>query len=83
LSTEKIDEFRLGDDHLEIMEMFIFLCCKIEVNGECGGEIHRQLALGRTALSGLTNIWKDKDVTMGHQEEAGECSGICSCIVWM
>ena len=55
--------FRFGDDHVEIVESFIFLGSNIEVSGECKGGIDRPLALGRTAMSQLTKIWKDKDVT--------------------
>ena len=33
LVTEKIDVFRLGDDHVEVVESFIFLGSKIEVSG--------------------------------------------------
>ena len=51
--------FTLGDDHVESL---IFWGSKIEVSGECRGEIHRWLALGRTAMSGLIKIWKYKDV---------------------
>ena len=63
LSTEKIDEFRLGADHVEMVESFIFLGSKIEVSRGWGGEMNRRLALGRSAMSELTTIWKDKDVT--------------------
>ena len=37
---------------------------KIEMSGECRGEINRQLILDRKAMPGLTNTWKDKDVTI-------------------
>ena len=43
---------------------FIFLASKIEVSGEGEGEINRRLAMRRTARSGLTKIWNDKDVTI-------------------
>ena len=33
LSNEKIDVFRLRDDHMEIVRSFIFLGSKIEVSG--------------------------------------------------
>ena len=48
---------------METVESFIFMGSKIEVSGECGGDIYKWLSLGRTAMSGLTKIWKDKDVT--------------------
>ena len=51
------------DDHAEVVESLIFMGSKIAVSGECRGEMNRWLALGRTAMSGLTKIWKDKDVT--------------------
>ena len=64
LSIEKIGMFRLGDDHVKIVESLIFLGSKIDVSGGCEGGINRRLSLGRTAMPGLTKIWKDKDVTI-------------------
>ena len=63
MSTEKIDVFRWGYDHVEIVKSFIFLGSNIGVSRECGGEINTWLAFGKTVMSGLTTIWKDKEVT--------------------
>ena len=58
--TEKINVFILGGDRVEMVDSFIFLGSKIEVSGECGGEINSRLVLAITAMSGWTKIWKDK-----------------------
>ena len=56
--------FQLGDHQVEAVESFIFLGSRIEVTGEYGREIHSRLSFQRTSMSGLTKIWKDKDVTI-------------------
>ena len=37
---------------------FIFLCCKITVDGDCSHEIERRLHLGRKAMTNLDNMLK-------------------------
>ena len=61
MSTEEIEDFELDGENVEIVRDFVFLGAKIE--DSCKGEMLRRLALGRAAMSGLNNIWKDKDKT--------------------
>eukprot|EP00794_Sanderia_malayensis_P001896 gene1896-2151_t len=63
MATEQINEFKLGDDKIEIVSNFLFLGSKIEDNGTCRSEITRRLNLGRAAMTGLAKIWKDKNIT--------------------
>ena len=64
MSTEEIEEFELDGENVEIVRDFVFLGAKIEDSGSCKGKLLRRLALGRAAMTGLNNIWKDKDKTI-------------------
>ena len=64
MSTEEIEEFEVDGEKIGVVRDFIFLGAKIEDSGSCKGDILRRLALGRAAMTGLTKIWKDKDITI-------------------
>ena len=64
MSTEEMEEFELDGENVEVVRDFDFLGAKIEDSGSCKGEILRLLALGRAAMTGLNQIWKDKDITI-------------------
>ena len=64
MSTEEIEEFEVDGEKIGVVRDFIFLGAKIEESGSCKGEILRRLALGRAAMTGLTKIWKEKDITI-------------------
>ncbi|GFS12916.1 endonuclease-reverse transcriptase [Elysia marginata] len=64
MATEEITEFNIDNEieKVEIVNDFIFFGSKIQNTGTCDGEILRRLALGRAAMSGLTKIWRSKDI---------------------
>ena len=62
--TEEIEEFEVDGEKVGAVRDFIFLGAKIEDSGSCKGDILRRLALGRTAMTGLNKIWKDKYITI-------------------
>ena len=43
---------------------FIFLCSKINTDGDCSQEIKRHLLLGRKALINLDSILKSRDIPL-------------------
>ena len=43
---------------------FLFLGCKITVDGNCGHEIRRQLLLIRKAMTNLDSMFKSKDILL-------------------
>ena len=49
---------------METVTDFIFLGCKITVDGECSHEIKRHLLLGRKAITNLDSIFKSRDITL-------------------
>ena len=48
----------------ETVSDFIFLGCKITVDGDCNHEIKRCLLLGRKVMTNLNNILKNRDITL-------------------
>ena len=68
MSTEEIEEFEVDGEKVGVVLDFVFLCAKIEDSGSSKGELLRRLALVRAAMTGLNNIWKDKeDITITTQ----------------
>ena len=49
---------------MEIVRDFIFLDSKITADGDCTHEIKRRLLLGRTAMTNLDSILKNRDITL-------------------
>ena len=48
----------------ETVADFIFLDCKITVDGDCSHEIKRCLLLGRKVMTNTDNILKSRDITL-------------------
>ena len=46
---------------METVTDFIFLGCKVTMNGDCSHEIKRHLLLGRKAVTNLDSILKDRE----------------------
>ena len=49
---------------METVTYFIFLGCKITVDGDFSHEIKRCLLLGRKAIPNLDSILKSRDITL-------------------
>ena len=63
MSAKEIEEFVLEGDTVEIGRDFLILGAEIEDSGSCKVDILRPLALGTAIMTGLNNMWKDKDTT--------------------
>ena len=62
--TEDKGEMVVDGKHIEVVAHFIFLGSLITKDGFCEKEIRRRLALGRSAMEGLTKICKDIVITL-------------------
>ena len=51
-------------EKVEVATDFIFLSCKVTVDGDRSHEIKRRLFLGRKAMRNLDNILKSRDITL-------------------
>ena len=45
------------------MTNFLFLVCKITVDGDCSYEIRRRLLIGRKVMTNLDTVLKIRDIT--------------------
>ena len=48
----------------ETVADFMFLCSKINTDGDCSREIKRHLTLGRKVMTNLDSIFKSRDITL-------------------
>ena len=64
MMTEDQGEMVVDGKHIEVVSHFIFLVSLITKDGLCEKEIRRRLAMGRSAMRGLTKIWKDRIITL-------------------
>ena len=49
---------------METMTGFIYLGCKITVDGDCSHEIKKHLFLGRKAMANLDSVLKGRDIIL-------------------
>ena len=49
---------------METVVDFIFLCSKINADGDCSHEIKRCLLLGRKVMTNLYSVLKSRDITL-------------------
>ena len=57
-----ITSWQIKGEKVETVTDFIFLGCKITVDGDCSHEIRRRLLLGRKAITNLDSILKSRDI---------------------
>lgn len=48
----------------EVVDKIMYLGSLIKNDGDCEAEIRRRIQLGRTAMSQLTKIWKDRNISI-------------------
>ena len=60
MTTVGLQEFKLEDDHIEIVHNFNLLGSTICDNADCEKEIRRRLAMGRSTMIKLAKIMKDE-----------------------
>ena len=63
MASSPITSWQIDEETMKTAIDFIFLCCKITVDGDCSHEIKRRLHLGRKAMKNLDNMLKSRDIT--------------------
>ena len=76
IASSPITSRQIDGETMETARVFIFLCSKITVDGDCSHEIKRPLLLGRKAMTNLDS--GDINFT-----DKGPCYGFPSNHVWM
>ena len=64
MTTVGLQEFKLEDDHIEIVHSFNFLGSIICDDVDCEKEIRRRLAVGRSTMTKLAKIMKYDDIAV-------------------
>ena len=59
-----ISSWEIDGETVETVADFIFLGCKITVDGDCSHEIKSCLPLGRKVMTNLDSVFKSKDITL-------------------
>ena len=65
MTTEEVQEFKIGTETLEIVKEFCFLGTLINQGADCEKEIRRRIALGIVNMGKLERVMKDRDVSRG------------------
>jgi len=63
MTTATWENFEVDGETIEVVSSFTFLGSMLEKEGRCDMEIRRRVSMGKTAMNGLGNIWKDKYVS--------------------
>ena len=64
MASGPITSWEIDGETVETVSDFIFGYSKITADGDCSHEIKRCLLLGRTAMTNLDSILKDRDITL-------------------
>ena len=64
MASVPITSWQIDGETVETVADFIFLGCKITVDGDCSQEIERHLLLGRKVMTNLDSILKSRDITL-------------------
>ena len=64
VTTGDIGEVTVDGKDIEVVTKFVFLGALITEDGLYEKEVRRSIAMGKSAMGGLTSIWKDRGVTL-------------------
>ena len=64
MASGPMTSWQIDGETMETARVFIFLCSKITVDGDCSHEIKRPLLLGRKAITNLDSILKSRDIIL-------------------
>ena len=64
MASGPITSWQIEGETLETVKDFVFLGCKITVDGDCSHEFKRHLLLARKAMNNIDHILKCRDITL-------------------
>ena len=64
MASGPITSWEIDGETMETVADFIFLCSKINADGDCSHEIKRRLLLGRKVMTNLDSILKIKGIIL-------------------
>ena len=82
MASGPITSWEIDGETVETVSDFIFLDCRITVDGDCSHEIKRRLLLGRKVMTSLDSIFKSRDIIC-QQNPCSQGYGFSNSHVWM
>ena len=64
MASGPIISWQIGEETVETVSNFIFLCSKITADGDCSHEIKRRVLLGGKVMTNLDSIFESRDITL-------------------
>ena len=64
MASDPITSWQIDGETMETVTDFIFVGCKITVDGDCSHEIKRCLLLGSKVMTNLDSLLKSRDITL-------------------
>ena len=64
MASSPIPSWQIEGGKVEVVTDFLFLGCKITMDGDCSHEIKRLLLLGRKSMTNLDSVLKSRDITL-------------------
>ena len=64
VATGDIGEVTVDGKDIDVVTKCVFLGALITEDALCEKEVRRRIAMGKSAMGGLTSIWKDRGVTL-------------------
>ena len=64
MTSDPITLREIEGEKVEVVADFLFLGCKITMDGDCSHEIKRLLLLGRKSMTNLDSVLKSRDITL-------------------
>ena len=63
-SEKKTITIQINGKRLEQVESFVYLGSTFQESGECKVDIRKRLAMGKSVMQSLSNIWKSREISM-------------------
>ena len=83
MASGPITSWEIDGETMETVMGFIFLGSKITAEGDCSYEFRRHLLLGRTVMTNLDSILKNRDITFPDKGPSSQSYGFSSTHVWI
>ena len=64
MAYDPITSWQIEEENVEAVTDFIFMGCKITMDGDCSHKIKRPLLFGRKAMINLDSILKSRDIIL-------------------
>ena len=64
MTNKEKQNIQINGEYIEVVEKFELLGAQISCDGSSRNEIRRRAAMARSAMAGLSTIWKDKNINL-------------------